>query len=249
MQPAYSSDASRSPDTASRHFIRLRPEHSTKLFFLRTIAAQIHALSALVAFLGILILARLTADHTISHFVTTALFGVCCVILFLSSALTHFLDDGFHLSPELARWLENTDKFSIYLVIASTYTAVLHPILPERTQYVILGLIWTLALTGCLYTIFIARLPRWMQSRIVYTGQFILLGWTALLCIDQIVAALTGPQLALILGGGATYSIGAVGYAFKWPKLGRYFGYHEIWHLSVLGGCLMFYILIVSLYR
>jgi hemolysin III len=37
--------------------------------------------------------------------------------------------------------------------------------------------------------------------------------------------------------GGFFYSIGAVFYATKWPNpIPKVFGFHEIWHLFVMGG-------------
>ena len=234
--------------SASRFYIRARAEHTALNFFLRTFAAQIHAYSAVASFIGLLILARITADYPLSNYLSVILFSVCCIILFSSSALMHFMVDGFDPSPMLSKVLENIDKMSIYLLIASTYTAVMHPILEQNAQLLILGTVWSLAIIGCLYTVFIHRLPRWAQSRIVYTGQFILIGWTALLCIKDIVAAISFMQSCLIFDGGLTYSIGAVGYATEWPTIGKNFGYHELWHLSVSLGCLFFYILVVSLY-
>jgi hemolysin III len=46
------------------------------------------------------------------------------------------------------------------------------------------------------------------------------------------------------VGGGLTYSLGAVVYALKWPNpFPGYLGFHEIFHLFVIGGSACHFIL------
>lgn len=231
-----------------RYYIRVRPGDSLAHFLKRTIAAQLHLLASIFWIFALLILARQTAQYTIWHYVTAMCFGLCSILLFASSALQHFLDDGFHISKKILVLFENLDKIAIYLLIASTYTAVMYNALGEPTRTYILVLVWSLALLGCLYTVFIERLPRWAQSRFIVTGNYLLLGWTSLLCIDELLQNMTDVQFRTVLLGGGFYSVGAASFAFKWPNPTKHFGYHEIWHSAVILGSVMFYLLVMSFY-
>jgi hemolysin III len=54
--------------------------------------------------------------------------------------------------------------------------------------------------------------------------------------------------LALLFAGGITYTLGAVFYATKRPTLWPgVFGFHEVWHLFVLGGTIFHYFAIRAL--
>jgi len=86
-------------------------------------------------------------------------------------------------------------------------------------------------------------LPRWAVAAL-YVG----LGWVGVVAIPQIAASLGLPALLLILLGGLLYSTGAIAYAFKRPRLWpRTFGYHEVFHLLVLGASASFF-LVMALY-
>lgn len=231
-----------------RYYIRVRPGDTLALFVKRTIAAQLHLFASVFWIFALLILARQTAHYTIWHYVTAMLFGLCSILLFASSALQHFLDDGFHISKKLLLVFENLDKLAIYLLIASTYTAVMYNALTEPLRTHILALVWSLALIGCLYTVFIERLPRWARSRLVVTGNYLLLGWTSLLCITELRQNMSAAQFYTVLLGGGFYSVGAASFAFKWPNPTKHFGYHEIWHSAVILGSVMFYVLVMSFY-
>ena len=50
----------------------------------------------------------------------------------------------------------------------------------------------------------------------------------------------------LLVAGGALYTLGAVCYALKWPKLWqRVFSYHEVFHLLVIAASATFMAFIV----
>jgi len=86
-------------------------------------------------------------------------------------------------------------------------------------------------------------LPRWAVA-----GLYVGLGWIGVVAIPQIATSLGLPALLLILLGGLLYSTGALAYAFKRPRLWpATFGYHEVFHLLVLGASASFF-LVMALY-
>lgn len=55
-------------------------------------------------------------------------------------------------------------------------------------------------------------------------------------------------NLWLLAVGGIAYSIGALFYAFKWPKLKpAVFGYHELFHVFTVIGAVIHFVVIYRL--
>jgi hemolysin III len=109
--------------------------------------------------------------------------------------------------------------------------------------------VWLMALFGIFYTAFRHKLPLWAQSRVVYTGVFVLMGWTLVVRIGEIYTKLPSAALAFFVAGSLAYSVGAVVYATKRPKLFEgLFGFHELWHVFVTLGFVCHYAMIGYFY-
>lgn len=231
--------------------IRRRPNSTLGLFIARTIAAQTHFLACIAAVVGLIFLVRFAiAKSQLGHVWACAIFGATAILVFATSAIYHFLHDGFHVSSRLERLLEDFDHFAIYLFIAGTYTPFLLNAVSEPWTTVLLIAIWSVAIIGILYTRFKSKLPSWAQHRFVYTGLFVLMGWTILVRIGEIVTRLSSTGLRLLIAGGISYSIGAVVYATRRPRLFvGVFGFHELWHVMVVLGFMFHYFMIASFYR
>ena len=62
------------------------------------------------------------------------------------------------------------------------------------------------------------------------------MGWVAVIAVPRYLMTHDFSALWLILTGGIVYTVGAVIFALGKPNFHKHFGYHEIWHLFVLGG-------------
>ena len=230
--------------------IRRHAEHSFGLFLRRTVSAQLHLLGALAALAGTIKLCSMTygmSEHR--HFWACIAYGVPAVAVFGASALYHFLSDGFLIHPKLERWLHDFDHIAIYIFIAGSYTPFIFNAIAPESQPVLLALIWAVALIGAFYTAFIDRLPGWAQHRFVYTALYLFMGWILLFRIAEIVRNITPSALGFLVSGGFAYSIGAVFYALKRPRLFEgVFGHHELWHVMVLLGFVLHFGLIYGFY-
>jgi len=74
---------------------------------------------------------------------------------------------------------------------------------------------------------------------------YVVVGWSALLVLPELVHALGGVGFTLMVIGGAFYTAGAVVYALRrpdlWPEV---FGYHEVFHAcTVVGATLQFVVI------
>jgi len=219
-------------------------------FWKGTIAAQIHLAALFLAINGGLLLLRLSSLKSNWADVAACMsFIISAILVFSISATYHFIHDGLSMSEKWQVHFEELDHFAIYLLIAGTYTPFLLNTLTSNWKEPLIIAVWVIALTGVFYTKFKSSLPMWMQHRAVYTGLFILMGWTFLVRMSEIFEKLSIEQLTLFIAGALSYTIGAIGYAIRWPKFFHgFFGYHEIWHLMVTFGFLFHYFLILSFY-
>jgi hemolysin III len=72
-------------------------------------------------------------------------------------------------------------------------------------------------------------------------------GWVALVGASEIADWFALAPLLLLAGGGVLYSLGGVIYAVRRPNpFPRVFGYHEVFHLLVIGGSVMHYSLVAG---
>jgi hemolysin III len=232
-------------------YIQNHSDPSIKGFLKRTVAAQLHLAGTLAAMAGLAVLLHyvsLRGDR--SHFWACLYFGLSGIFVFAVSTTYHFMSDGYVLSEKAHVTLENLDHVAIFLFIAGTYTPFLMNVIRPPWQVPLLILIWASGLAGIIYIHLKPRLPQWMQHRFVYTGIFLLTGWTMLIRIGEAVHNMTAHGVALLVTGGLCYSIGALFYALKRPNLIKdVFGFHELWHVMVLLGFGFHYWLILNFYR
>jgi len=230
--------------------IRRRENHTVKNFFKRTISAQLHLFGSVLAIIGSLILLNMASQQESSlHFWACLAFSLTSIMVFLTSSIYHFLNDGYHISLKLEQVLEDIDHFAIYLFIAGSYTPFLINVLNPPWSWILLIVIWTTGIGGIIYTHFKPRLPHWAQHRFFSTSIFLMMGWALLVRIGDVIELASSRALFLLVAGGISYSIGAVIYATKRPRLFEgIFGFHELWHIMVMIGFAFHYGMVIQFY-
>lgn len=150
------------------------------------------------------------------------------ILLYVVSAVYHI-----GTWPEQRRTVLRTlDHANIFVFIAGAYTPIAVILLSGVPRTMLLVVIWGLALIGAVASFFTLRLPRWILI-LLYIG----MGWIALFLIPQMQQAISLQPVLLLLTGGLLYTVGALIYAFRWPNpLPGVFGFHELFHLLVIGG-------------
>jgi hemolysin III len=230
--------------------IAWQADHSRKIFFKRTVAAQLHFLGMIAALVGFAVLlhfALLTGDS--KHILACSIFGITGVGVFAASTFYHFLSDGFTISERLHQFVKDLDHSSIFLFIAGTYTPFIINVFSSPWDRILMILVWTIGMTGVLYVFLRRRLPAWARNRFIYTGIFLAMGWTLLIRLGEALSFLSPLAIFFLIAGGLSYSFGAVVYAMKWPNPFKdTFGFHEIWHVMVILGFAFHYFLILGFY-
>jgi hemolysin III len=65
--------------------------------------------------------------------------------------------------------------------------------------------------------------------------------------LPQLVDHLDATGFILLVAGGATYTLGAVGLGLRWPDpFPGVFGYHEVWHAMVVVAVVCHYLVVLS---
>lgn len=188
-----------------------------------------HCIGAALAVLAtVLLIVRSVNPALPWHIVTFSIFGGGMILLYTASTLYHWL-------PVSEYWvgvLRRVDHSMIFFYIAATYTPICLIPLRGPWGWSMFGGVWGLALAGILMKVFWMNAPRKLS-----TGIYLAMGWLVLVGIYPLVRTMSPASLAWLVAGGLVYSVGAVIYAIKWPDpFPRHFGFHEIFHLFVIGG-------------
>lgn len=154
-------------------------------------------------------------------------------LLYAVSTLYHWL----LLSPSSIQRLRRIDHCMIFIYIAGSYTPICLIALRGPWGWSLLGCVWGFAAIGVLMKCFWMHAPRWLSTTI-----YLVMGWMVVVSAYPLAKKLPTGALLWLAAGGALYSIGAVFYARKWPQGTRLLGFHEIFHIFVMGGSLCHYI-------
>lgn len=202
-----------------------------------------HLFGAIASIVGLVFLIIYAAKYGEGAWdvVSFTLFGVGLLLLYTFSSLYHLLNLG-STGTSVFRKL---DHIMIYILIAATYTPICLGPLRGPWGWSIFGVVWGLALFGTFLTIFWIKAPRWLTTSI-----YLIMGWTVLIAVYPMITTFASlgalSSLLWLLTGGIFYTIGAVIYGLKWPKINcSWFGFHEIFHIFILLGSLCHYWFII----
>jgi hemolysin III len=161
-----------------------------------------------------------------------AIFGLAMVTLYTISAVYH----GLHVNKG-KKVLQIIDHCTIYFLIAGTYTPLCLICLTNIApfNYVLMGVIYAMDALGIvLNATMMDKKPVKVVSQILYIAT----GWICVFFYPYLIQTLTVGGMWLLIGGGISYTVGAVFYAF-----GRKVKYmHSIFHLFVIVGTVLQYL-------
>lgn len=183
-----------------------------------------HVVAALGAIPAVVWL--VSASGTRAAALGAGVYGASLVVLFTVSSLYHRI---MWTDPKVRSVVGRVDHSAIFVLIAGTYTPFCL-LIGGGTGYALLGTVWASASLGILLVVFFPRTPKPVRSAL-----YVLLGWLIVPFLPRLHATLGLQPFALLLGGGALYTAGAVIYAARRPDpFPRVFGFHEIFHVLVV---------------
>ena len=163
------------------------------------------------------------------------IYGVSIILLYTMSSIYHFLRRN-----KAKRVFRIFDHCTIYLLIAGTYTPICVILLRhEWWGILLLILVWVAAIVGITFNaINMHKTSIKVLSMILY----IVMGWCVIFLIVPLLKIWYGPGFWFLLGGGISYTVGVIFYAFG--KKAKYI--HNIWHLFVFLGTVLQFIAILK---
>lgn len=199
-----------------------------------------HLFGALLSFAGLLVLVIKTTLHNPTAIPLTAviIFGISLILLYSASATYHLVI----AKEETIRFLRRVDHSMIFVLIAGSYAPFCLISLNNKGSWILFTVEIIVAILGVSFKLIWFKSPRWISTLI-----YVLMGWGAIFLIVPLYNALSPNGLALLVGGGIFYTIGAVIYATK-PKFLHFknFGFHEIFHIFILLGSLCHFICVLD---
>ncbi|MDX9851354.1 MAG: hemolysin III family protein [Anaerolineaceae bacterium] len=200
------------------------------------ISALTHLAAAVFSLLGLIVLLYFGWGD-LQKIIPFVIYGISLILMFTSSGTYHMLigRDSIILN------LRKLDHSAIYLLIAGTYTPICIYFFNGFWQYGMLILIWSLAFIGIIVKLFVINAPRWITA-----GVYLVMGWLAIMGIQEILRTMPTAAILWMVIGGLFYSIGAIIYITKRLDFapGK-FGFHEVWHIFVILGAFSHFYLIL----
>ncbi len=164
------------------------------------------------------------------YLISIIIYAASLILLYAASTTYH----TFNKSEKINTLLKKIDHMMISVLIAGSYTPICLLVLGGKTGFILLAIVWGIAIVGILIKAFWVYCPKWVSSAL-YIG----MGWTCVLAFTQILNSMSAAAFGWLLAGGVIYTAGGVIYALKLPIFNlrhENFGSHEIFHLFVMGG-------------
>ncbi len=192
-------------------------------------------LFSVVATIFLVVANGLNGNFSARMLVSVLIFGGSMFALYSASSVYHFYNGPIFKQERLRK----LDHAMIYVLIAGSYTPVCLKFMEGLHGILFVAVMWAIALCGIVIKMCWMDAPRWLS-----TGFYLLMGW-AIIFDWKSLATMPGGVIALLLAGGISYSIGAVFYILKKPNLSPNFGFHELFHLFILGGSFLHFLAVL----
>ena len=186
-----------------------------------------HLVGGLLGLLALSLCVRKAAlDRGSAEIAGAAIYGSCLVILYSVSSLYHGLRPGM-----AKKVLQVLDHCAIYFLIAGSYSVVCLGAIRRENALLgwgILALEWVLCILATVLTAIDLKRYK-VFSMVCYIG----MGWAIIPLAALLLRIMTPAGFWLLLGGGVSYTVGAVLFSMKQKWM------HSIFHVFVVAGSVL----------
>jgi len=165
-----------------------------------------------------------------NKFTSLSTLSIILFSVYSSSSVYHFV-----INPRLKKRLQILDHISIYYLILGSYAPVCLITLYEYSGINIFIVVLTLSIVGTLKKLFFTG-----RFKIISLLLYLAMGWLIVVEINLLFELLDSEAELLLIIGGLSYTIGIIFYTLDKIKY-----FHSIWHLFVLTGSVLHYLMIV----
>ena len=191
-----------------------------------------HGITGATAIGGFVVLIVFGAKSDQDWSLFSALFyGTSLVLLYTFSAIYHGLRH-----QKAKRVFNILDHCGIYLLIAGTYTPVMLITIGGAIGWIFFAIQWSMAVVGIILKIFYTG-----KYNFISTLMYAFMGWLVVFKIELVKSLLPEPAFWLLAWGGIAYTVGIAFYIIDY----RLRLAHFIWHLFVMAGSLLHYLMMV----
>lgn len=160
--------------------------------------------------------------------VSSVIFGVMVMILYLMSCLYHALKVN-----KAKRVFRVIDHCTIFLLIAGTYTPYTLVSLRDTIGWWVFGVIWATAILGI--TLNAISLKKFAKLSVAL---YLIMGWIIIFAYGYMVSAVPAGGMTLLIWGGVAYTVGAILYGIGAKR--KYF--HSVFHFFCLIGTFLHFL-------
>ncbi|WP_374029423.1 hemolysin III family protein [Bdellovibrio bacteriovorus] len=190
-----------------------------------------HAVGAILALIGSALLVYLAAyKQDTWRLFSFTVYAFTTVGLYCISTIYH----GSH--GQKKEFYRKLDYIGIYLKIAGNYTPYAILALRGKTGWMVLGVVWTLAVVGIMWELVVSP-----KNRSLSLALYGIMSVTVLPALKQLMDAIPPGGFAMIMAGYISYAIG-VYFFFNDTKIKHG---HGMWHLCVMAGTAFQYLCVL----
>jgi len=189
-----------------------------------------HFIGVILTFLGVPLLFYFDNKFTSLSTLSIILFSFGLFFVYSSSSVYHFA-----LKPSLKKTFQILDHISIYYLILGSYAPLCLITLYDYSGINIFIVVLTLSIVGTLKKLFFTGRFK-IISLLLYIG----MGWLIVVEINLLIELLNFKAQLLLIIGGLFYTLGTIFYSFDNFKY-----FHSIWHLFVLTGSVLHYLMVL----
>ena len=208
---------------------RLIEEHTRKEELLHSLT---HGASAILSAFGLAFLIIKTAALGALELVGSIIFGVSLVLLYSASATYH----SAPYETKSREVLQKLDHCMIFVLILGTYVPACWSVLGGWLGWSVFGVVSLCSVIGI--AVNLIDIGRFHKLSLVL---YVVSGWTIAIATVPFVKAIGWQGFAFLLAGGIFYTVGIIFFRMtKTPYM------HFIWHLFVMMGSVMHFIMVYA---
>lgn len=175
------------------------------------------------------------------EYTATIIYSFSLLLLFGISALYHRIN---WKNPAHRLLMKKLDHIAIYVLIAGTFMPLALKGFVWEIALKLILIMWSVAFFGIIQSIFFVKLPKIVSSLL-----YLFMGYFMVPYFPELMDNLGKEKIWVFISGGIVYSVGALSYGLKYPKLSpTYFSYHEIFHILVCIGATIHFLVVYSLF-
>ncbi len=196
---------------------------STLLSPAEELANQItHGIGLVLSLVGVAVMAAVLGSGDGWRVAGCSVYLASLIGVYAMSTLSHSFE-----RPRLRLFFRALDQGTIYLLIAATYTPFSMAYLHTVPWWILLGLVWAIALWGFFSKVLLAH-----RVEAVSMWPCIILGAIPFICVPRLIGMVSMAALWWMLLGVAFYTLGLV----FWVNDRRVRHFHAVWHVLVMAG-------------